>query len=321
MRIKEITKNSILFDNGNTLTYTIENNLKYNLYSFVIDFLGLSKKIYEYDFNEEKLRFLKSCVYFNHLSDDEMYEDEIHYTYNPDTSEFNVLLSSDIRNIGFILENEVIFPGTHKFYKEFFVPIYRFKNTITNDQMNELEKQINEIQKESKKYVNTKYTLEEKILGEVVIKFFYNDKEIIKFNGIDSMELPGNYIHSDNAINYDKSKSFKINQITEDYIEFSNGKKLTFNHEQDCCEINYADFTQIDDIALDTIFYENEFVFEVVENCGIRFGNRGGNMVFVPCYSDQNGYYSTSLDIYYDGKLVLHLHESEFQYYGIPNKK
>jgi hypothetical protein len=28
-------------------------------------------------------------------------------------------------------------------------------------------------------------------------------------------------------------------------------------------------------------------------------------MVFVPCYSEQNGYYSCDVDIYYNGDLVL----------------
>lgn len=34
----------------------------------------------------------------------------------------------------------------------------------------------------------------------------------------------------------------KIKNITHEYIEFTNDKKLTYHHDQDCCEYNYADF-------------------------------------------------------------------------------
>lgn len=169
--------------------------------------------------------------------------------------------------------------------------------------------------------MNTKYTLEEKIASKVNIQILYDNHEVLKMSGFDAIELPGNYIHSEEEIYYDENKVFTIKNITEEYIEFSNGKKLTYDHENDCCEINYADFKQIDDLAFDMTFYENELVFEAVNECGIRFGNRGGNMVFIPCYSDQNGYYTTSVDLYYNGKLALHLHQAEFQYYGQPNKK
>lgn len=34
----------------------------------------------------------------------------------------------------------------------------------------------------------------------------------------------------------------KIKKVTEDFIEFDNGSKITFDHIQECCENNYADF-------------------------------------------------------------------------------
>ena len=39
----------------------------------------------------------------------------------------------------------------------------------------------------------------------------------------------------------------RILKITEYAIEFDNGKDISFVHDQDCCEINYADFEQLDD--------------------------------------------------------------------------
>ena len=97
----------------------------------------------------------------------------------------------------------------------------------------------------------------------------------------------------------------KIKSITDYAITFDNGNKITFDHERDCCEYNYADFKAIDNIEKRYVFLDN-LVFEKTGGYGFRFGNNGmNNMVFVPCYSDQNGYYSSDVDIYYNNKHVF----------------
>lgn len=63
----------------------------------------------------------------------------------------------------------------------------------------------------------------------------------------------------------------KIKEITEEAIIFDNGNTITFWHEQCCCEENFADFAQLDDIARNTKFDEN-LDFEFVEEQGFRFG-------------------------------------------------
>ncbi len=93
----------------------------------------------------------------------------------------------------------------------------------------------------------------------------------------------------------------KIKTVCEDYIEFDTGDKITFDHEPDCCEINFADFMSIDDLAMCWEF-EKPLKFEAIERAGFRFGNPG-RMVFVPCYSYQNGYYTEEIDIYFNGEL------------------
>jgi len=60
----------------------------------------------------------------------------------------------------------------------------------------------------------------------------------------------------------------------------------------------------LDDIAKITEFDTKNMVFERVEGSGFRFGNEN-KMFFVPCYSEQNGYYSTEIEIYYNDKKVL----------------
>ncbi len=95
----------------------------------------------------------------------------------------------------------------------------------------------------------------------------------------------------------------RIKQVTENRILFTNGDTITYDHIQDCCEHNYADFEQIDDIAYQFEF-EEPIAFEPVYDAGFRFGNPY-KMIFVPCYSDQNGFYSNEVDIFYNGHLVL----------------
>ena len=96
----------------------------------------------------------------------------------------------------------------------------------------------------------------------------------------------------------------KIVSVTDDYILFDNNSTITFDHEQDCYEWNYADFAQLDDITR-AVEFERPLEFQACEGQGFLFGNRPDKMFFVPCYSSQNGYYSTGVDIYYNGELVL----------------
>lgn len=98
--------------------------------------------------------------------------------------------------------------------------------------------------------------------------------------------------------------SIKIKRVTWNSIVFSNGSKITYSHEQICCEYNYADFQQIDDIARATDFDE-PLTFKCVPNHGFRFGNPPQKMFFVPCYTEQNGYYSSDIRILYNGETVL----------------
>lgn len=96
----------------------------------------------------------------------------------------------------------------------------------------------------------------------------------------------------------------RIFEVTDLLITFDNGYEITFDHVRDCCEYNYAAFKQIEERALEVEFDDN-LIFEAVEGCGFRFGSEGVEMFFIPCYSEQNGYYSSDLDILYNNKKVL----------------
>lgn len=96
----------------------------------------------------------------------------------------------------------------------------------------------------------------------------------------------------------------RIEKITDDYIKFSNGKKITYYHDQECCEDNYADFKALEHYVDEWLSFDEPLTFEMVMGYGFRFGNEY-KMLFVPCYSWQNGYYSSEIGIMYDGKDVF----------------
>lgn len=103
----------------------------------------------------------------------------------------------------------------------------------------------------------------------------------------------------------------KIKNVTDDFIEFDNGNMITHVHNQDCCEYNYADFSILNKNNVNYSFdFNPELIFDFIDDMGFRFGSKDkhGNMhwIFIPCYSEQNGYYSSDIDIYYNNKFVLH---------------
>lgn len=92
--------------------------------------------------------------------------------------------------------------------------------------------------------------------------------------------------------------------VNDKMVLFSDGSKIEFDHCPDYSENNYADFSQLDDIARTADFDTANMIFEAVPDSGFRFGNTG-KMFFVPCYSEQHGIYSDNIDIFYNGKFVL----------------
>lgn len=101
----------------------------------------------------------------------------------------------------------------------------------------------------------------------------------------------------------------RITSVSADGIRFDNGHGLSDYHSQQCCENNYADWKQLEELAYDTNFDE-PLTLESVDDYGFRFGNPPLKMFFVPCYSEQNGYYSYDIEIEYwdeNGKVISRL--------------
>lgn len=91
----------------------------------------------------------------------------------------------------------------------------------------------------------------------------------------------------------------RIKQVTDEKILFDNGNEIFFNHRRDCCEINYADFCNLNENNINYNYnFDENLSFESVDELGFKFGSNG-RWIFIPCYSEQNGYYTTEIDIYY----------------------
>lgn len=91
----------------------------------------------------------------------------------------------------------------------------------------------------------------------------------------------------------------KVAYVGEDQLNFDDGSKLYSDHDQQCCENHYLDFTNLsleDFEGLDFDLSSDGF-FEKVEDFGIRLKPTNGHPVSVPGYGYNNGYYSHNLTL------------------------
>ena len=85
-------------------------------------------------------------------------------------------------------------------------------------------------------------------------------------------------------------------------LEFDNGTTISDYHYQECCEHVYADWEQLKDTDVLQHEFKDEIEIEKVENSGFRIEG-----YFIPCYNDQNGYYSGELSLIINYKKEVNL--------------
>lgn len=90
---------------------------------------------------------------------------------------------------------------------------------------------------------------------------------------------------------------------TGDHIKFDNGFTLDSDHQQDCCEHHYLDFSyvnleEVKDLEFDL---SNDNFFKKIDGYGIELIPITGFSVKIPGYGSNNGYYSTELELTLSG--------------------
>lgn len=95
-------------------------------------------------------------------------------------------------------------------------------------------------------------------------------------------------------------------------LESGDTLALSDDHDQDCCENVYADFSSVASDYHCLLGQKlSKFKIKKVENMGFLLCFLFGEYekkIFVACYNEQNGYYSSDLDLivtYQDKKTVL----------------
>jgi len=93
--------------------------------------------------------------------------------------------------------------------------------------------------------------------------------------------------------------NLKVIKVDSDYIEFDNGIKLSSDHEHDCCEHHYIDFSdlKIEDFNGLEFNLSDDGFFKRIPNYGIELTPLKGWSIKVPGYGSNNGYYGSNIDL------------------------
>lgn len=110
-----------------------------------------------------------------------------------------------------------------------------------------------------------------------------------------------------------------IENWTDDYVKFSDGSEITYDHKQDCCEYNYADFSVLDifyngeefsDYRLELVKYGANLV--LIRDANHKYGwSLNNKTIYIPFYSEQNGYYTDDVCLVVKGKSEVIIGPSE----------
>ena len=94
-------------------------------------------------------------------------------------------------------------------------------------------------------------------------------------------------------------KNLKVVKIKSDSLEFDNGIVLYSDHQTECCESHYLSLSDLtlDDFEGLEFDLTNDDFFERIPDYGIALRPINGHPVRIPGYGDNNGYYSSNLDL------------------------
>lgn len=87
-------------------------------------------------------------------------------------------------------------------------------------------------------------------------------------------------------------------RVSSGEIEFSNGLVLSSDHESDCCESHYLSFNDLTLADFEGLEFDlSQKFFDRIPDYGIALLPINVFPVRVPGYAENNGYYSSQLDL------------------------
>ena len=91
----------------------------------------------------------------------------------------------------------------------------------------------------------------------------------------------------------------KVVKINSEEVVFDNGSVLGSSHESDCCEHHYLSFEDVEMTDFEGLEFNltNGQFFRRIEGYGIELIPIRGFSVRVAGYGDNNGYYSSDLEL------------------------
>jgi hypothetical protein len=96
-------------------------------------------------------------------------------------------------------------------------------------------------------------------------------------------------------------KNLKVTKISEsdNGLEFEDGYLLRTVHEQDCCELHYLNFDDLDIADFDGLEFDlsGGSFFNRITGYGIELVPNSGFTIKVAGHADSNGYYSSNLSL------------------------
>lgn len=94
-------------------------------------------------------------------------------------------------------------------------------------------------------------------------------------------------------------ENLKVVKIENESITFDNGFTLASNHEQDCCENHWLDFSNLTLKDFEELEFDlsGETFFKGIPDYGIELLPLKGWPIRVPGYGSNNGYYSSDLEL------------------------
>ena len=90
-----------------------------------------------------------------------------------------------------------------------------------------------------------------------------------------------------------------VKKIEKESIEFSDGYVLYSDHCSDCCEYHWMETEDLTIKDFEGLVFDlsNDNFFKRIKEYGIELTPIKGHSVKIPCYGNNNGYYSDQLDL------------------------